>query len=109
MSTFERTICFVKEPKSIRRIPWDLLSAEGYPFMISPAPVAGDFDSKVQTAAFVRDVADLFTEDNTNIENIDEVTGINWFNSEEEFYAMFDGVNAYYKSDPSAEFGYPRT
>lgn len=109
----ERSICMVREKRSdgtkrFLRIPWDLVVV-GDVSGFSPMPVAAGFDSKAQTAVYTPDIVDmLFDPDGDNL--IDPVTDILWFESEADFSQRFDNVNAQYTTtDPSKEFGYPRT
>jgi hypothetical protein len=112
---FDRTALFVREPmadgkKRIRRLPWDLISAEGMPFMVSPVPVNVNFDTKAQTATFTPDIADMLSDPDAD-NQIDNVTGMQFFSSESEFNSIFDGAFGFYitDSDQSTEFGFPRS
>lgn len=110
---FDRTACFMKEPMKdgrfrIRRIPWDLIAyGYGNGLLVSPIPFKGNMMSDVTTDTTINDIEDLLAGGEGKI---DEVIGIEWFDSEAAFYAKFDGTFGYYQTDDnqSAEFGYPK-
>lgn len=105
----ERIMLLCKEEKKdggyrYTRIPWDLV-ALGQTSGLSPVPVPTSFDTRVQTAAYTLELNDLFKYEGEEDE-MNDITGIQWFDSEQDFYALYGRATGFYNSDPSAEFGY---
>jgi hypothetical protein len=107
---FYRTIFFIKVNETLKRIPWDLIrSDDSEGFFISPMPVNLEFDSKLQTGAYIPVIDDLLSDPDRQV-IIDPIEKIEYFESEADFTRNYDNVNAQYisDSDQSGEFGYPR-
>lgn len=111
---FKRTICFVKTKQRdgtyrLRRIPWDLIAtdAKHCEFMAAPSPV-NIFDLNGDNSI---QPIDMMTEDKSYMKINDEVERIEYFGSENEFYAIFECVFGYYIDGDkvSSQFGYPRS
>lgn len=106
----ERTANFMRledknGSKRIRRIPWDLLAIDGQEgLFLSPMPVAPDFDHRGTTTAYTADIIDMIADDISDKTLIDEVTDIQWWDSEEEFNAKMGLGIGFYKSDAGTEF-----
>ena len=113
-NVFDRTAIFQKEKRDdgrirIRRIPWDLVGFGNAGALISPMPVDMAPLSSVLTTTTVIESHDMLCDEAKN-DLIDEITDLMYFESEQIFYSKFEGVFGYYQTtDPSAEFGYPRS
>lgn len=120
--SFKRTMLLCKEEKKdgyirYKRLPWELLDVvvngvEQTGFFVSPVGISlDDINEKVSALSSNKenwfDIPDV--DSGLTIEQIDEIVDIMYFDSEEQFYSLYDGVFGYYKTDDGAsgEFGYP--
>jgi hypothetical protein len=106
MGTFDREICFCKEKMKdgtyrIRQLGWEFVDGK-----ISQRPIATGLDSGT-----VLNIADMLFDPSYNYD-IDQVTNIEYYDSEVDLTNRFDNVTAMYSGNGdnvSGEMGYPRT
>lgn len=101
-----RTMCLVKEKDSIKRIPWDLCFVDGQDGgFVSQMQINPDgFNDEVTTSAYVPAVSDMFYDGINSEVRVNSICNMQFFDSEQQFYSLFDNAFGSYYSGVE-EFG----
>ena len=112
--SFEKTMLMSKEEQNdgtfrYYRIPWDLVSYDEFSGLM-PVSILSRFNNRLATTVYTSNIeSDLLKMQDNPVPN--EISAIEYFDSEQEFLDIFDNVTMYYETDSgqSGEAGYPRT
>ena len=96
---------FEKEIEKVDKDDWTIVMSHAF-YYSSGIDVLGR--SWADNQEMIDEFEDLFIDN--DLDQIDEVTNIQFFESEEQFYALHEGAFGYYygEENQSGEFGYPR-
>ena len=113
--SFQKIMLMSKEPQNdgtfrYYRSPWDIVNYDNIIGALSPVGILSRFNNRSATAVYTSNIeSDLLKMQDDPDPN--EITDIQWFDSEQEVMLLNDNTTMYYEtdSDQSNEAGYPRS